>query len=100
MSPRELSIVVASPGDVHDERDALERVAAELNRGIALDRNLHIKILRWETDAYPGFHVEGAQGAIDSVLRIQDSDIVVGIFWKRFGTPTGDASSGTEHELR
>jgi hypothetical protein len=33
-------------------------------------------------------------------MKIADSDVVVGIFWKRFGTPTGDAQSGTEHELR
>lgn len=33
-------------------------------------------------------------------MEIADSDVVVGIFWKRFGTPTGDAQSETEHELR
>ena len=33
-------------------------------------------------------------------MAISDADVVVGIFWKRFGTPTGDAQSGTEHELR
>ena len=33
-------------------------------------------------------------------MQIADSDVVVGIFWKRFGTPTGDVQSGTEHELR
>jgi len=32
-------------------------------------------------------------------MQIADSDVVVGIFWKRFGTPTRDAQSGTEHEL-
>jgi hypothetical protein len=33
-------------------------------------------------------------------MRIEDADVVLGIFWKRFGTPTSDAGSGTEHELR
>jgi hypothetical protein len=37
---------------------------------------------------------------IDVVMRIEDADVVVGIFWRRFGTPTVDAASGTEHELR
>ena len=32
-------------------------------------------------------------------MQIADSDVVVGIFWKRFGTPTRDAQSGTEYEL-
>ena len=55
---------------------------------------------RWETDARPGLHLEGPQGLIDERMQISDADLVVGIFWKCFGTPNGDASSGTEHELR
>ncbi len=95
-----LRIVVASPGDVQNERDSLDKVLAELNQGIAADRNLRLELARWETDSYPGFHVDGPQGLIDTVLRIQDCDLLIGIFWKRFGTPTVDAESGTVHELR
>jgi NACHT domain len=32
-------------------------------------------------------------------LRIEDCDVLLGIFWKRFGTPTAEAGSGTEHEF-
>lgn len=92
--------VVASPSDVQPERNCIEEVAAELNRSIAKNRALHIEISRWETDTYPGFHVEGPQGWIDQVLRIEECDLLIGIFWKRFGTPTADAKSGTEHEFR
>ncbi len=56
--------------------------------------------MRWETDARPGLHLEGPQVPIDELMQIADSDVVVGIFWKRSGTPSGDAQSGTEHELR
>jgi len=65
-----------------------------------MDRGLRLEVIRWETDAHPGFHVSGPQGLIDPILRIEDCDILVGIFWKRFGTPTDDSSSGTAHELR
>jgi hypothetical protein len=95
-----LRVVVASPGDVLKERDILEGVAKELNGGIAKDRHLYIEISRWENEAYPGFHVEGPQGLIDQELQIVDCDILIGIFWKRFGTPTANAKSGTEHEFR
>ncbi len=95
-----LRVVVASPGDVQPERNALVEVAEELNRGIAGDRALRIDISRWETDVYPGFHIEGPQGLIDLSLSIEDCDLLIGIFWKRFGTPTVDAKSGTEHEFR
>ncbi|MGH8068966.1 MAG: SUMF1/EgtB/PvdO family nonheme iron enzyme [Candidatus Entotheonellia bacterium] len=95
-----LHIVVASPGDVQAERNALPTVIDELNSGIARDRGLRLELARWETDAFPGFHPEGPQGLIDSILRIEECDILIGIFWKRFGTPVKDAKSGTEHEFR
>jgi len=95
-----LRVVVASPGDVQPERESIDDVVAELNRTVAKDRSLHLEISRWETDAYPGFHPEGPQGLIDSILRIEDCDLLIGIFWKRFGTPVRDAKSGTEHEFR
>jgi hypothetical protein len=94
-----LRIVVASPGDVQAERDALPAVLEELNRGIAAEHGLRLELGRWETDAYPGFHPQGPQGLIDPILRIEDCDVLLGIFWKRFGTPTTEAGSGTEHEF-
>jgi hypothetical protein len=95
-----LRVVVASPSDVQPERDAVAQVVDEFNRGIARDRMLRLELYRWETDAYPGFHPEGPQGLIDSELQIPDCDLLVGIFWRRFGTPTKDSASGTEHEFR
>ncbi len=62
---RTLRIVATSTGDVQPERDALGLVIDEINRDIAEDRGLHIGLLRWETKAYSGFHVEGPQGLID-----------------------------------
>src|SRR5215472_9875609 len=78
-----LRIVVASPGDVNAERSVVPRVVGELNMGIAADRGLRLEVIRWETDTYPGFHPEGPQGLIDTKLHIEDSDVVIGIFWKR-----------------
>jgi formylglycine-generating enzyme required for sulfatase activity len=97
---KEIRIVVASPGDVQAERDALAHIIEELNDGVAADRNVRLALSRWETDTYPGFHPEGPQGLVDAKLRIAECDIVIGIFWKRFGTPVKDADSGTEHEFR
>ena len=97
---RILRLVVASPGDVQAERDVVNRVTEEINRGTAADRGLRLEVVRWETDASPGFGREGPQGHIDRILRIEECNVLIGIFWKRLGTPTKDARSGTEHELR
>lgn len=97
---RIIRIVVASPGDVMAERNALADVIEDLNQGIARQFGLRLELARWETDSYPGFHPEGPQGLIDSILRIEDCDLLIGIFWKRFGSPTMRAKSGTEHEIQ
>jgi hypothetical protein len=97
---RHLKVVIGSPGDVQGERDSLAQVFEDLNRGVASERGFHLDLLRWEMDAFPRFHEQGPQGAIDESLRIQDCDIIIGMFWARFGTPVSDASSGTEHELQ
>jgi len=91
--------VAVSPGDVMGERKRLEKVVDELNRRLAPAHGCLLSLWRWETDAHSGLHLEGPQGLIDVTMRIEDADVVVGIFWKRFGTPTLDAESGTEHEL-
>jgi len=97
---RVVVVVVVSPGDVARERAVAQTVVDELNRGVAGDRGYRLSLWRWEIDARPGLHLEGPQGLIDELMDIQDADVVVGVFWKRFGTPTGDGFSGTEHELR
>ena len=97
---RVLRVLVASPGDVKAERALVPLVVEELNMGIAAVLGLRLEAIRWETDSYPGFHPDGPQGLIDTLLHIDDSDIVIGIFWKRFGTPTKEGATGTEHEIR
>jgi tetratricopeptide (TPR) repeat protein len=93
-------IVLVSPGDVAKERAAVQAVVEELNRTVAADRALVLSLWRWETDAHPAMSFDGPQGVIDELMDIEHADFVVGVFWKRFGTPTGQANSGTEHELR
>jgi hypothetical protein len=98
---RTLRIVLASPGDVAAERDAVVAVVSELNV-VCRDMvpPLAWELWRWETDSCPGLHLEGPQGIIDEILRIDECDVLVGIFHRRFGTPVADAGSGTEHEIR
>ena len=56
----------------------------------------------WKTDVRPRVHEQGPQGPIDEDLPIDRCDIVVGILWKRFGTPMPEmgGETGTEHEIR
>ena len=94
---RILRLVIACPGDVQDEAGAISPIVEELNRSVAGDRGLRVEVERWKSHAYPGFHERGPQGLIDPLLRIPECDVLIGIFWKRFGTPTDESLSGTEH---
>ena len=94
---RHIRIFISSPGDVRPERDALEAVISDdLQRTLGRQHNLYLEPLRWENLARPGLgdiqtQVSGQMGAYD---------IFVGIFWKRFGTPTAKHESGSEEEFR
>ena len=90
-------LFVASPGDVKSERETLSRVVTEINQTHGSPPlGYSLEILRWETHATPGGG--RPQGVINE--QIGNYDLFVGIMWRRFGTPTGVAGSGTEEEYR
>ena len=94
---RHIRIFISSPGDVRPERDALEAVISDdLQRTLGRQHNLYLEPLRWENLTRPGL------GDIQSQVSQQMGayDIFVGIFWKRFGTPTAKHESGSEEEFR
>jgi hypothetical protein len=99
---RRIRIFVASPGDVDEERDQLGRVVQELNQILTTlvpEAGLVLEMVRWETHVHPGLGSD-AQDVVNRQLPIGDFDVFVGIFDRRFGTPTRRADSGTEEEFR
>jgi hypothetical protein len=77
-------------------------VAAALNRNNAIERDVQFRVLGWKRDVRPRVHKKGPQGPIDEDLPIEKCDIVIGILWKRFGTPIPEmgGETGTLHEIR
>lgn len=99
MPESRVRIFVASPGDVAEERASLNTVVNELTRtcnALLPDKGVALELVRWETHAFPA--MGRPQGVINEQLGTYD--IFIGILWKRFGTPTGRAESGTEEEFR
>lgn len=86
-----IRLVLASASDVADERLIAEKIIQEMNQSTAMRLGFVIDLVRWE-DVPPGFHEGGAQDLIDESFRIAESDLVVGLFWKRLGV-------GTLHEI-
>jgi len=99
---RILRLFVASPGDVEAERNHVADVAAALNRNMAAERDVVFRVVGWKTDVRARLHEKGPQGPTDEDIPVAECDIVVGIFWKRFGRsmPEMGGETGTEHEIR
>jgi hypothetical protein len=93
-----LSVFVASPSDVDEERNRLEEVIRELNIAWARELGIRLELVRWETHAYPSFG-EDAQAVINEQIP-DDYDLFIGLMWYHFGTPTGRAGSGTIEEFQ
>jgi hypothetical protein len=93
-------VVLAYPGDTRTEAETVEGVIAEVNRSVGTDRGVRLEPVTWKTHTFPGLHPDGPQGLIDPLLHLEECELLLAIFWKRFGTPTRQALSGTEHEIR
>jgi DNA-binding beta-propeller fold protein YncE len=95
-----ITIVVASPNDVLGERNSVTEAAERINTNYLVDQGYILRVFRWEIDSYPGIHPQGPQGIIDDIAKIRNCDVLIGIFWKRLGTPINQSGeTGTEHEI-
>lgn len=92
----ELTVFVASPQDVIEEREILEDTIKEINVVWAKQHNIRLNLIKWETDVHPDIGLN-VQDVIND--QIEDYDIFIGIMWQRFGTPTEQAGSGTAEEF-
>jgi hypothetical protein len=96
----DFSVFLASPSDVSRERELVDSVIQEIDQTLRQGNfKARIELKRWE-GMYPGMHPKGPQAYIDERLPIGDCDVLIGVFWRRFGTPVEDAESGTAHEIR
>ena len=97
MTSNVYKVFLGSPGDTKKERDIAEKIVSEINNTIGEHHNFIVKLLKWENDTYPDFGNDG-QDVINNQMGL-DYDIFVGIMWKKFGTATNRAESGTEEEF-
>ena len=95
---RLFKIFLASPGDTSNERNSAEEVVDEINKSIGTRDSFRIELLKWENDTYPSIGEDG-QDVINRQIN-SDYEIFVGIMWKKYGTPTKRAGSGTEEEFQ
>lgn len=92
-----VKVMIASPGDVVAERNAIRNVIQEWNFAHSEDKNIVLMPIGWESHSSPAM---GARPqAIINKQVLKDCDLLIAVFWTRLGTPTGKAASGTLEEI-
>lgn len=92
-----LNVLIASPSDVSEERDAVESAIHEWNANHHASTGIMLHPVRWETHSYPSIG-ERPQGILNKQI-VKSAHFLIGIFGNRLGTPTGEAPSGTIEEI-
>lgn len=90
-------VIIASPGDVVSERAIVREVLSEWNTVNADSRKTVLLPVGWETHVSPTMG-ERPQAIINKQV-LKDCDLLVGVFWTRLGTPTGEYASGSVEEI-
>ncbi len=88
------TVFVSSPSDVSKERKLLSDVIDEINATHGKPLGYALDLWKYEDRAYPS--ADKPQNLINAIMT--PYQIFIGIMWKRFGTPTPNAGSGTEEE--
>lgn len=92
------NVMIASPNDVQEERDAVRESVARWNAIHSKDQSIVLLPVGWETQSSPemGDH---PQNILNRQI-LEPSDLLVGLFWTRVGTPTDHYVSGSVEEIR
>lgn len=92
-----VKVLIASPGDVDEERQAIPEVIARWNNANAESSNVVLLPVKWETHSAPLLGGR-AQSVINDQV-VTTCDMAIGVFWTRLGSPTGASESGTAEEI-
>ena len=92
-----LKILVASPGDVEEERQIVKEVIQQWNIEHGDRMKLWLEAVLWKSHAVPEMGDRG-QGILNRQI-VDQCDAAIGIFWTRIGTDTGVAIGGAVEEI-
>lgn len=90
-------VLIASPSDVAEERRHITEVIHRWNADNAEATRTVLMPVRWETHATS--EAGGHPQEIVNRQIVHSSDMLIGVFWTRLGTPTKNSPSGTVEEI-
>ena len=90
-------VMIASPSDVAAERGVIRELMHRWNNAHSDTRKIVLMPVGWETHSTP--EMGDRPQAILNKQILGDCDLLIGVFWTRIGTATGEYVSGTVEEI-
>jgi hypothetical protein len=90
-------VLIASPSDLTEERQVATEAINDWNAQHAAAESIVLLPVKYETHAFPQVGIRPQQAINDQL--VSKCDILIGMFWTKFGTDTGVAESGTVEEI-
>lgn len=90
-------LLISCPSDVSEYVEMLEKEVNHFNNFFGRKNNIIVRTRHWSKDSYSEFGNQ-PQELLNKQI-VDSSDMALGVFWTRFGTPTENYGSGTEEEI-
>lgn len=94
-----IKVFIASPGDVLDKRNNVEKLIWDWNNEHVDTKNVILMPIRWENNSTASYQVNASGQAIINEQIVKSSDILIAIFGSKIGTRTPNGKSGTVEEI-
>src|SRR5262245_25786998 len=91
-------VLISCPGDVAGDAERVASTIHQWSRTYGRSFGTVVIPLSWRLDAAAEYG-RRPQAALNEQL-VDRADAVIALLWRRLGTPTGEAESGTIEEVR
>lgn len=93
----EYDLLISCPGDVEKFKDVIEEAVEKFNRLFGRTNSVLVNAKYWKSDSYSQMG-DRPQNILNRQL-VNKCDMLIAVFWTKFGTPTDRYGSGTEEEI-
>jgi len=90
-------VLLAAPSDVTVEHELVADAINDWNVQHGDNARARVELMSWRTHAHP--EAGRRPQALINRQFADRADVVIAIFWRRLGSPTGKAASGTVEEI-
>ena len=94
---RKINIFIAAPSDVSTEKARIISIVEQLNHGLADKLDIVLEVKEW-SQVMP--NMGRSQQVIFNQLPVEQWDIMIGILWLRYGTPSGGQTQSSLEPMK